>query len=101
MILLPLVLIGVMWFMTRSEKKRRNEMEEKLKKGDRVLTRSGIAGKLLEVGESKVRVEIAPGVNVTMVKQAIEGLDETGDIKKSAKKDAGDSAGGGKKKSKK
>ncbi len=92
MVLLPLLLIGLMWFMSRGEKKRRTELEEKLKKGDRVLTRSGITGKLLDVGETKVKVEIAPGVNVTMVKQAIEGLDDGGDVKaskKSADKDDG------------
>jgi preprotein translocase subunit YajC len=75
MLLLPLVLFGVIILMNRGEKKRRSELETKLKKGDRVLTRSGIAGKLIEVGERTVRLEIAPGVNVTMVKTAIEGLD--------------------------
>lgn len=75
MLLLPLVLFGIIILMNRGEKKRRAELETKLKKGDRVLTRSGIAGKLIEVGERTVRLEIAPGVNVTMVKTAIEGLD--------------------------
>ncbi len=81
----PLLLVGLMWFMNRGEKKRRAELEEKLKKGDRVLTRSGIVGKVLELGDSKVKIEIAPGVNVTMTKQSIEGLDEGGDIKSSKK----------------
>jgi preprotein translocase subunit YajC len=75
MLLLPLVLFGILFLMNRGEKKRRTDMETKLKKGDRVVTRSGITGKLAEVGERTVRVEIAPGVNVTMVKTAIEGLD--------------------------
>lgn len=78
MLLLPLVLFGVIMLMNRGDKKRRQELETKLKKGDRVVTRSGITGKVVEVGERTVRVEIAPGVNVTMVKTAIEGLD-TGD----------------------
>jgi preprotein translocase subunit YajC len=75
MLILPIALIGVIWLMGRGEKKRRAEMEDKLKKGDRVVTRSGITGKVVEMAERTVRVEIAPGVNVTMVKSAIEGLD--------------------------
>jgi preprotein translocase subunit YajC len=88
MLLLPLVLFGIIMLMNRGEKKRRRELETNLKKGDRVLTRSGISGKLIEVGERTVRLEIAPGVNVTMVKTAIEGLDQ-GDPDKPALKDAG------------
>jgi preprotein translocase subunit YajC len=88
MLLLPLVLFGIIILMNRGEKKRRAELETKLKKGDRVQTRSGLVGKLVEVGERTVRLEIAPGVNVTMVKTAIEGLDP-GDTDKS--KDSKDS----------
>lgn len=69
------ILFGFIFMMSRSEKKKRGELESKLKKGDRVVTRSGIAGKLTEVSGDRVRVEIAPGVNVQMVKSAIEGLD--------------------------
>jgi preprotein translocase subunit YajC len=90
MLFLPLALLGVILLMNRGEKKRRRELEGKLKKGDRVITRSGIAGKVTEVGEGKVKIEIAPGVNVSMVKTAIEGLD-TGDDKSAATaKDAKD-----------
>ena len=80
-----LILGGWMWFMSRNDKKRRTELEDKLKKGDRVMTRSGIIGKVLELGETRVKLEIAPGVNITMTKQSIEGLDEGGDVKSSKK----------------
>lgn len=93
MIAVPLLLVGLMWFMNRGEKKRRTELEEKLKKGDRVLTRSGIVGKVLELGEGRVKLEIAPGVNVTMTKQSIEGLDEGGDVKSSKRSANKDSDG--------
>ena len=76
MIMLMVTMFGVMWWMGRGDKKRREELESKLKKGDRVVTRSGLIGKLLDVGERKVRLEIAPGVNVSMLKVAVEGLDE-------------------------
>lgn len=94
MLFLPLVLFGIIILMNRGEKKRRTQLEEKLKKGDRVVTRSGITGKLIEVGERTVRVEIAAGVNVTMVKTAIEGLDTGDDKAKPAGKDAKDAKDG-------
>jgi len=70
-----LLLFGLLFLMNRGEKKKRAALESKLKRGDRVITRSGIKGKLIEVSDSTVKVEIAPGVNVMMVKTAVEGLD--------------------------
>ena len=76
MLLIPfLLLIGLMFFMNRNERKKRSQLESKLKKGDRVLTRAGIIGKLVELTDRSVKVEIAPGVCVHMLKGAIEGLD--------------------------
>ena len=79
MMLLPfLLLFGLIFLMNRSDKKKRAALESQLKKGDRVITRSGLIGKLIENGVRTVRIEIAPGVNVSMLKSAVEGLD-TGD----------------------
>jgi preprotein translocase subunit YajC len=91
MLLLPLLLFGLLFLMNRSDKKRRSQLESGLKKGDRVLTRAGFIGKLVEVGDQTVKVELAPGVNVTMVKNSIEGLaddpNKPKDPKLEAKKD--------------
>jgi preprotein translocase subunit YajC len=76
MLLLPLLLFGVIFWMNRGDKKKRAALEGKLKKGDRVVTRAGFVGKLIEVGEREARIEIAPGVNVSIIKTAIEGLYE-------------------------
>jgi len=76
MLLLPLLLFGVIFLMNRGEKKKRAALEAKLKKGDKVVTRAGFVGKLVEVGEREARIELAPGVNVAMIKTAIEGLYE-------------------------
>ncbi len=79
MMLLPfLLLFGLIFLMNRSDKKKRATLESQLKKGDRVITRSGLIGKLIDLGERTVRIEVAPGVNITMLKTAVEGLD-TGD----------------------
>jgi len=53
------------------------------------------------VGESRVRVELAPGVIVPMVKQAIEGLADAEKKSDDAKKDDKADADGGRKKKKK
>jgi preprotein translocase subunit YajC len=86
--LLPILLI----FMTmRGQTKKQKQIESSLKTGDTVVTQSGLIGKIIEfVGETRVKVEIAPGVNVRMLKSAISGVD-TGDAKPAdAKADAKD-----------
>lgn len=93
MMLLPLLLlVGFMMLMSRSDKKRRAELENKLKRGDRVVTRAGFIGKIAEIADTHARIEIAPGVVVKMVKSAIEGLAEDETSAKASKdtKDAKD-----------
>ena len=53
-----------------------------------MITRSGIIGKIIESGDRKTKLEIAPGVNVMVIKTSIEGLDvEPAEVKKDAPKD--------------
>lgn len=84
---LPIVLI----FMTmRGQTKKQKQIEQGLKTGDTVVTQSGLIGKVTEfIGETRVKVEIAPGVTVRMLKSAISGIDsgdvKTGDAKSDAK----------------
>lgn len=79
---LPMILI--MFFMSRSQQKKQKELEDKLKVGDRVVTHSGLIGKLVEKGDRTVKIEIAPGVKVSMLRTAITGLDTTDEASKSA-----------------
>jgi preprotein translocase subunit YajC len=85
--LLPLLLI----FLTmRGQTKKQKQVESSLKTGDTVITQSGLIGKVTEfIGETRVKVEIAPGVNVRMLKSAISGVDG-GDAKPADAKDAKD-----------
>jgi preprotein translocase subunit YajC len=84
---LPILLI----FMTfRGQNKKQKQIESSVKAGDTVITQSGLIGKITEmVGETRVKVEIAPGVNVRMLKSAITGVDggESKDVKEGASKD--------------
>jgi preprotein translocase subunit YajC len=90
-LLLPLLLI----FMTmRGQSKKQKQIEAGLKTGDKVVTQSGLIGKIIEMNERTARVEIAPGVNVQMLKSAIQGPDggdpKPGDAKAKDDKDAKD-----------
>ncbi len=72
----PFVLIIVVFyfFMIRPQMKRQKELRkyrEALKKGDKVITTGGIYGKVAEVKDQFVTVEIADGVKVKMDKSAI------------------------------
>lgn len=82
--LLPILLI----FMTmRGQTKKQKAIEANLKTGDTVITQSGLIGKIVEMGENRVKIEIAPGVGVRMLKSAIQGVDG-GDAKPAETKDA-------------
>ncbi len=74
--LFPFILIIVVFyfFMIRPQMKRQKELKnyrEALKKGDKVVTTGGIYGKVSEVKDTYVNVEIANGVIVKMDKSAI------------------------------
>ena len=88
--LLPLLFVVILTMRGQSKQKK---IEQTLKTGDTVLTQSGLIGKITEfVGETRVKVEIAPGVSVKMLKSAISGVDG-GEVKSTdAKSDAKDKA---------
>ena len=86
MMALPLLLLV---FMTRNQSKKQKELEASLKVGDRVVTQAGLIGKITDLGERTAKIEIAPGVNVQMLKTAIQGPDAVPDAKPATeKKDA-------------
>ncbi len=79
--LLPLILIFAVFYflLIRPQQKKMREhqqMIESLKKGDTVVTGGGIVGKITKVEalENTVQVEIAPGVQVKVVKQTISDV---------------------------
>lgn len=74
-LLLPLILIvGMIWFMSRSQRKARQRQAEtvaSLVPGTRVITTSGQLGTVEEVDDEYVTLEVADGVLVQFVKQAV------------------------------
>jgi len=84
--LLPLILMFVeLWFlMIRPQMKRAKEhkaMVEALAKGDEVVTGGGIAGRVVEVGDSFVQIEVAPNTVVAAQKQAVATVLPKGTLK--------------------
>ena len=84
-LLLPLGFIAIMFFlMIRPQMKRQKEQREmlsKLAKGDEVITNGGIAGRIEDLGDSFVTVEIADGVRVKLQKGAISAVLPKGTLK--------------------
>jgi len=73
---LPFLLIIVVFyfFMIRPQMKRQKELRayrEALKKGDKIITTGGIYGKVSEIKDAYVTVEIADGVKIKVDKSAI------------------------------
>lgn len=77
MLLMFIPMIVIIFWMNRSQGKKQREFESKLKKGDRVVTTSGIVGRVADVSPSSryVKLEITSGVKIEILKTAIQGLD--------------------------
>ncbi len=75
MLLMFVPLIIMMLWSSRSQQKRQQKALAELKKGDMVLTQSGIRGKLVELGDRFAKVEIAPGTKIEVLKTAVLGRD--------------------------
>lgn len=90
LVVLPMILI--MWWAQRSNSKKQQQLESSLKVGDKVILRDGIIGKIVDLG-TRAKVEIAPGVNITILRAGIDRVD-TGDAKPAADKAADDKKGG-------
>ncbi len=74
--LLPLVLIIVVFylFMIRPQMKRQKELKnyrESLEKGDKVVTTGGIYGKVADIKDRVVLIEIADKLRIKVDKSAI------------------------------
>jgi len=75
MLLMFLPLILFMFWQTRSQQKKQEQTIAALKKGDRVVTQSGLIGRLTEVDTRYAKVEIAPGIKATVLRSSLVGRD--------------------------
>jgi len=84
--ILPMVLIFVVFYflLIRPQQKRSKEhkaMVADLSKGDEVVTNGGVLGKITNVDDSFVNVEIAAGVNIKVQRSAISQMMPKGTVK--------------------
>ena len=77
--LLPLVVIfAVFYFIAirpqQAQQRRHREMLGRLKKGDRVLTRGGLYGVVVELKDNRLLLELAQNVRVQADRTAVQAV---------------------------
>lgn len=77
----PMFLMGgIFYFMLWKPQKKQQEERQKLlnslKKGDKIITIGGIYGTITDISERTVKVEVAEGVEVTMVRSAVSNFQD-------------------------
>lgn len=83
---LPLILIFVVFYflLIRPQNKRQKEHREmvaNLAPGDEVVTAGGVLGKVTEVKDQFIRVEIADGIVITVQRGTVGGIVPKGTLK--------------------
>ncbi|MCG6942032.1 MAG: preprotein translocase subunit YajC [Thiohalocapsa sp.] len=83
--LFPLGLIIILYFlMIRPQMKRQKEhkkLVEGLSKGDEVVTMGGLAGRIVDLGDNFIQVEVADNVRIKIRRSAVEVLLPKGQLK--------------------
>ncbi len=86
MLIWLILIFVVMWLLMvrpqQKQAKKEREFREGLKKGDRVSFSGGIYGKVHEVAEHTIDVEISNGVIVTVEKNMVQPIPEQPTAKK-------------------
>lgn len=84
--LLPMIGILVIFYflLIRPQSKRAKEhkqMVETLQRGDEVITNGGVLGLIVNVSESYVIIEVAPAIEITVLKTSVQTLLPKGTLK--------------------
>lgn len=72
---LPFLMLVPFLFLMFRRNKKEAEQRSKLKKGDRVVSQSGLVGELVEMDDRFAKVKIAPGTTVQMLTSSLAPLD--------------------------
>lgn len=73
---LPLIGLGAVFYFLiirpqQQQRKRHQEMVDNLRRGDEVVTSSGLIGKIVRVQDNELSLELAENVRVRVLKQTI------------------------------
>ncbi|MBO4646918.1 MAG: preprotein translocase subunit YajC [Lentisphaeria bacterium] len=82
MIIVMAVLIYFMWRSQKKEQKRRQEMIDGVKVGDKVVTIGGIYGEIVTVKEQSFIVKIADNTRIELMKSAVSTVPAEEEAKK-------------------
>jgi preprotein translocase subunit YajC len=73
-ILLALFILAAYFLIIRPQQRRRRQMEElqaSISPGDEIMTVAGLYGKVVDIDDKSVTLEVAPGVTNRYARQAI------------------------------
>jgi preprotein translocase subunit YajC len=82
--LFPLLIMVPFLFLMFRRQKKEQAARSSLKKGDTVVSQSGLVGELIEMDEKLAKVKIAPGTTVRMLVTSISPLAADADKKADA-----------------
>jgi preprotein translocase subunit YajC len=74
---LPILMILPVFFLMSRRNKKEAALRQNLKKGDQVVSQSGLVGELVEMDDRFAKVKIGPGVTVRMLASSLSPLDPT------------------------
>ena len=93
-LVLVLLMVVAFYFLILRPQKRRQQalakMTRELQPGDQVLLGSGLFGTLVSIGTKQAVLEIAPGVELTVLKQAIVRRATEADVDAVSEDEVGD-----------
>jgi preprotein translocase subunit YajC len=74
------IIVGFAWFLLALPARRRSRshmaMQDAIEVGDEVITAGGLHGVIRELGETELRIEIAPSLVVTLDRRAVAAVAE-------------------------
>ena len=81
--LVPIALVlGIFFFLVirpqQRDRRRREQMLQSLKKGDRVVTSGGLIGTIVGVTDRRVSLKLGDSVRVECLRSAVTGLESDG-----------------------
>ena len=76
--LILIVILGAIWVLFALPARRRRSshvsMQDSLEVGDEIITAGGMHGRIQELGDEQLELEIAPGVVVTLDRRAVAAV---------------------------
>ena len=76
-IYLALLAVAFFFLIVRPQRRQmaaRRALVARLEVGDDIITAGGIYGTIVEVSDTSLRVRIAPGIEITLAREAVSGI---------------------------